>query len=312
MSKYRHNLPQLNGKFFITDGGLETTLIYHLGMDLPHFASFDLLSSAYGQSVLKGYYEDYLKIAVKRKMGFVLESATWRASRDWGYLMGYTRESLAKLNHKAIEQLEQLRREYETHDLPIVVSGCMGPRGDGYQVENRMNAAEAKIYHEEQIKTLSMTSADLITAFTLNYINEAWGMTLAAMENNIPIVVGFTVETNGKLPSGESLQEAIETIDMETGGYPSYYMINCAHPSHFAAELRHGQPWKKRIMAIRANASKKSHAELDGSEVLDAGDKCELAIDYQELRKILPNLKVVGGCCGTDLTHVEEICMLWT
>jgi len=311
MSKYRNNLPQLNGKYFITDGGMETTLIYHFGMNLPHFASFDLLTDPQGKSILREYYEAYLNIAVRHNMGFILESPTWRASRNWGYLMGYSSESLAKINKDAIVMLEEIRGEYDTREIPVVISGCVGPKGDGYAVGKTMNIIEATKYHEEQISILSQTSADMITSFTLNYIQEALGMTFAAIKYNMPIVLGFTVETNGKLPSGESLQEAIETIDKETGEYPTYYMINCAHPSHFEEELKNGDAWKSRIMAIRANASKKSHAELDESEHLDSGDACELAHDYQKLRNLLPYLKVIGGCCGTDHTHIEEICNFW-
>ncbi|MCK5281685.1 MAG: homocysteine S-methyltransferase family protein, partial [Cyclobacteriaceae bacterium] len=170
---------------------------------------------------------------------------------------------------------------------------------------------EAQNYHGEQIKTLSLTAADLVSAHTINYSNEAMGMALAAKENEIPIAIGFTVETDSKLPSGETLQEVIEKVDGITDNYPSYYMINCAHPSHFKEVLQKDGKWKNRIMAVRANASTKSHAELDESEHLDAGDSCGLAHDYSELKNLLPNLKVIGGCCGTDHSHIEKICEHW-
>ncbi len=311
MKKYRKNLPQLNGREFLTDGGLETTLIFHQGMELPHFASFDILNDPYGEAILKEYYENYIEIARKHGMGFVLESPTWRASRDWGYLLGYSAESLTEINHKAIAQLEQIRSSFEEEQMPMVVSGCIGPRGDGYLPDKMMSVSEALEYHSEQIRVLGETNADMISAFTINYSNEAIGMALAAMENQMPIVIGFTVETDGKLPSGESLKKAIDLVDKSTGDYPVYYMINCAHPTHFRSVLEIEGKWKNRIMAIRANASKKSHAELDQSDHLDSGDKCELARGYAELRKLLPNLKVIGGCCGTDHTHIEEICRSW-
>jgi S-methylmethionine-dependent homocysteine/selenocysteine methylase len=311
MSKYRNNLPQLNGKSFLSDGGLETTLIFHLGMDLPHFASFNILNDPYGERVMRDYIESYLTIARKHQMGFILESPTWRANKDWGYLLGYNQDALAEINKKSIAQLEQIRNEFEDEDCPMVISGCVGPRGDGYKSETKMSVAQAKTYHKEQIRTFADTAADMVTCFTINYINEALGIALAAKEHRMPVVIGFTLETDGKLPSGESLQEAIETIDNATSGYPTYYMINCAHPSHFMHELDGRGSWKERIMAIRANASKKSHAELDESEHLDVGDKCELAHDYLVLRQLLPNLNVIGGCCGTDHTHIEEICHHW-
>ena len=311
MSKYRNNLPQLNGKSFLSDGGLETTLIFHMGMELPHFASFNILDDPYGERIVREYIESYLTIARKHQMGFILESPTWRANKDWGYLLGYNQSGLNKINEKAIAQLEQIRNESEDTECPMVISGCIGPRGDGYRAETKMSVAQAKSYHKEQIRTFSHTAADMVTCFTINYINEALGIALAAKEYRMPVVIGFTLETDGKLPSGESLQEAIETIDDATSAYPAYYMINCAHPSHFMAELHTNGLWKERIMAIRANASKKSHAELDESEHLDIGDKDELAHDYLSMRALLPNLKVIGGCCGTDHTHIGEICHHW-
>lgn len=308
MSKYRNNLPQLNGKMFLTDGGLETTLIFHHGMDLPHFASFPMLNDPIDSQVLKDYFIDYLKISKEKKLGFVLETPTFRSNIDWGYKLGYDLDGLHEINAKSIKQFEQLRKEFEDDETPIVISGCIGPRGDGYRVSNLMGVTEAKNYHSFQIQTFHEAGADMVTSYTMNYTNEALGITLAAKEVQLPVAIGFTVEMDGKLPSGETLQEAIESIDAETGSYPAYYMINCAHPNHFANQLETGASWLSRIMAIRANASTKSHAELDECEHLDAGDKADLAKRYKELDALLPNLKVIGGCCGTDHTHVAEIC----
>ena len=311
MNKYRDDLPQLNGKTFLTDGGLETTLIFHQEIDLPHFASFDILARPNGKEILRDYYHDYIRIAKKQKLGFVLESPTWRANKDWGYKMGYTTESLKNINTIAIAHLDEIRNDLEDEESPMVISGCIGPRGDGYLLSDTMSVEEARVYHHEQISTFSNSSADLVTSHTVNYSSEALGMVLAAMDNKMPIAIGFTVETDGKLPSGESLKEAIEKVDEVSGSYPSYYMVNCAHPTHFKEVLKGNGRWKNRIMAIRANASTKSHAELDECEHLDTGDKYQLAHDYQDLRKLLPNLKVVGGCCGTDQNHLEEICTHW-
>lgn len=311
MKKFNIQLPQLNGKTFLTDGGMETTLIFHQGIDLPHFASFDLLSSPEGEEVLRDYYVRYLQIAKMYKMGFILESPTWRASSDWGYLMGYDAEGLRNVNIKAIELLRQLKEEYEDDHFPIIISGCIGPRGDGYSSQKRMNITEARHYHREQIITLHEAGSDLITSFTINYSTEALGIALAAKEIQASVVIGVTVETDGRLPSGESLERLIRMVDLATTNYPVYYMINCAHPSHFEHVLSGPSGWQSRIMAIRANASCKSHAELDESESLDPGDKHDLAKRYRLLRERLPNLNVIGGCCGTDHTHIEEICQHW-
>jgi homocysteine S-methyltransferase len=308
MSKYRNHLPQLSPQTFVTDGGLETTLIFHHSYELPEFAAFDLFSRSEGYEVLRRYYESYIAVARQSRAGFILESATWRASRDWGRKLGYTAADLQEVNRKSIALLVDLRNESETPVSPMVISGNIGPRGDGYQVDNRMSAAEAKAYHQEQIDTLSATQADLVSAFTINYAEEAIGITRAAQDAGIPVVISFTLETDGRLPSGQPLGEAITAVDQATGNGPSYFMINCAHPAHFEEALNSNDPWIHRIRAIRANASTKSHAELDAATELDAGDPVDLGKRYAELRRRLPHLNIFGGCCGTDHRHVEAIC----
>jgi S-methylmethionine-dependent homocysteine/selenocysteine methylase len=311
MEKYRANLPQLDNTTFLTDGGLETTLIFHQGIDLPLFAAFDLLKDEAGKQILKDYFVHYLDIARRYKAGFILETPTWRANKDWGEKLGYSPADLDRVNRVAIDLLEALRQEYQAEDYRIVLSGNLGPRGDGYQTGNKMNAAEAEAYHAPQIETFSTTSADLVSAFTINYTEEAIGIIRAAKRCHMPVVISFTLETDGNLPSGASLQEAILEADQATNAYAAYYMINCAHPSHFQHILQNGGDWVKRIKGIRANASTRSHQELDESDHLDIGDKQDLANGYLQLKSLLPNLNIIGGCCGTDHTHLEGICALW-
>lgn len=308
MSKYRDQLPQMTDKLFLTDGGLETTLIFENGYDLPQVAAFDVFKYKDGYEVLKAYFLPYINLARSHGTGFILESPTWRASRDWGSKIGYSPADLKAMNQKSIALLDDLRREWESPATPMVISGCIGPRGDGYQVSEKMTVSQAKAYHQEQIDTLSNTEADLVSAYTINYIEEAIGIVLAAQSAAIPVVISFTVETDGRLPSGQPLSEAIETVDQATDGGPVYYMINCAHPTHFHAALASRQPWTGRIKALRANASSKSHAELDESETLDTGNPVDLGQRYAQLKALLPHLNVFGGCCGTDTQHVTEIC----
>lgn len=308
MSKYRNKLPQLSDRLFLTDGGTETTLIFHQGLHLPEFAAFDLLKDSFGYQTLVKYFRSYAQLAQKYRVGFILESVTWRASRDWGIKLGYSAVDLAAFNRLAVFLLEDIRNKYESRSTPMVISGCIGPRGDGYNPTELMNEIEAEDYHTEQITTLAQTNADLITAMTITYVAEAIGIVRAAQKAQIPVVISFTVETDGKLPTGESLAEAIEFIDFVTNDAPVYYMINCAHPLHFAHLLQQGEDWTKRIKAIRANASIKSHAELDEAEALDDGNPVELGMQYQKLQSLLPNLNILGGCCGTDIRHIEEIC----
>jgi homocysteine S-methyltransferase len=312
VAKYRANLPQLADKIFLTDAGMETTLIFHDGVDLPLFASFDLLKSNEGIERTRAYYARYCKLARDAELGFVLESPTWRANFDWAQKLGYTREALARVNRKAITVMADLRHEYETPRSPMVISGNIGPRGDGYQPGKLMSADEAQEYHAEQIAVFKDTAADLVSAFTMNYVQEPIGIARAAKAAGMPVVIALTLETDGQLPTGQTLKEAIIEIDAETGKAPAYYMINCAHPTHFEgaleADTTGGDSWIKRLRGLRANASTRSHAELDQATDLDAGNPVELGRQYADLRRKLRHVTVLGGCCGTDFRHVEQIC----
>lgn len=294
-------------RFWLTDGGLETTLVYHFNIDLPHFAAFDLLDKPHYQLLLQAYYRQYLNLARQYRTGFILESATWRANLDWGYKMGYSPSELIDINDLAIRQLQKLRHEYRQEIPEILVSGCIGPRRDGYLVVETMSAQEAEDYHALQIHAFKQAGADMTTAMTINYSDEGLGIARAARAWNIPVIISFTVETDGHLPSGEALSEAILRIDAETDAYPRYYMINCAHPSHFFHQLKVGGAWLLRLGGIRANASCRSHAELDAATELDTGNHRELADWYRKLKAQCPNLQTFGGCCGTDAAHIEMI-----
>jgi S-methylmethionine-dependent homocysteine/selenocysteine methylase len=308
MSPYRTRLPQLDDRLFIADSGMETTLIFHDGIDLPYFASFVLLEDAAGRARLRDYFAQHIRIAREAGTGIVLETPTWRASADWGAKLGLDAARLAAVNRAAVEQLAELRKQLETPATPIVISGNLGPRGDGYVADCAMDADTAQAYHAAQIETFADTAADLVSVFTMTYVEEAIGIARAAEAAGMPVAVSFTLETDGRLPSGMPLAEAIEATDSATGGYPVYYMINCAHPSHFAHVLERGGAWRERVRGVRANASKRSHAELDEATELDAGDPAELANEYRGLRTLLPRLAVVGGCCGTDHRHIGAVC----
>jgi len=306
MTYYRQNLPQLGDKLFLTDGGIETTLIFQEGLELPHFAAFHLLGDPGGRSALERYFRRHAGIALEHGTGFILEGATWRASPDWAAKLGYTAEQLAAANRDAIVLLAGLRGELETGATPMVISGCVGPRGDGYDPGALMTMDEAEAYHAEQIAAFADTEADMVTAITMTNCSEAIGITRAARKSGMPVVISFTVETDGKLPTGQPLSEAIADVDAATDEGPAYYMINCAHPTHFADALEDGD-WLRRLRGIRANASKRSHAELDEAEDLDDGDAHELGGDYAELHRRFPWINVLGGCCGTDHRHIERI-----
>jgi homocysteine S-methyltransferase len=301
-------LPHAQGPFFLTDGGLETTLIFLEGVELPYFASFPLLLDQAGRDRLERYYEPYILTARERGLGFILDVPTWRANADWGAKLGYSPDDLVTINRQAIAWAQDYRSRFASDATPIVISGVLGPRGDGYRADTHMTADEAQSYHSAQIGAFRDAGADVVSAMTITYSDEAVGIVRAARELGVPCVVSFTVETNGHLASGETLGAAIEKVDQATGGGPAYYMINCAHPVHFERELLSGEAWTRRVRGVRANASSKSHAELDEATDLDPGDPVDLASRYRDLLSRLKHLSVVGGCCGTDHRHIAAIC----
>ncbi len=301
-------LPQLTtGRPFLTDGGIETDLIFHHGVELPEFAAFVLVREDAGLTLLRDYYRDYLDIAARCGTGFILETPTWRASRHWGGRLGWSAGDVAGANRQAVETLAELRDDYASTVDTMVVSGCVGPRDDGYRPTARMTADEARAYHIEQIGTLAAAGVDMISALTLTYVDEAVGIARAATESGVPAAISFTVETDGRLPSGDGLGDAIEAVDAATGTTPAYFMINCAHPVHVADVLEPGDGWTARVRGLRANASMRSHAELDEAVTLDEGDPDDLGARYARLRARVSGLDVLGGCCGTDARHISAI-----
>ena len=305
--RHRHQLPQLDGQLFLSDGGLETTLIFHEGWELPMFASFPLVESDRGIAALRSYFDRYIPMAAHGGTGFLLEAPTWRANPDWGAKLGYDLERLAEVNRLAVALLQDIATAHESEQTPMVVSGCIGPRGDGYEPGSVMRAEDAQAYHAWQIGVFKDAGVDLVSAYTLTNINEAVGVAAAAKAADVPCALSFTLETDGKLPTGESLREAITVVDMETGAAPAYYMINCAHPTHFNDTLEDGAPWMDRIRGLRANSSERSHAELDSAPDLDSGNPDELGAQYAALRERFPHLTILGGCCGTDHRHLHSI-----
>ena len=307
MTTHRSSLPQLGSGLFLTDGGIETTLIFLEGLELPDFAAFHLLRTKQGEAALRSYFETYAALADRHGAGLVLESPTWRASADWGAKLGYSARELLEANQKAIALMEELRSSMRGGMARSVISGCIGPRGDGYAPGRAMSAREAAEYHAAQARAFADSAADMITAITMNYAEEAIGIAQAAERARIPVAISFTVETDGRLPTGQALGDAIDAVDAATFGYPVYYMVNCAHPTHFEGALEEGAPWTARLRGVRANASRKSHAELNESTELDSGDPEEFGLQHAALRKRFPHLCVMGGCCGTDHRHVEAI-----
>ena len=290
----------------LTDGGIETSLLFHGGFDLPCFASFPLLKDERGRAALRAYFEPFLDLARERELPFVLDTATWRANPDWGAELGLDLDALAEANREAVA----FARELAAGRDGVTINGMLGPRGDGYVVGEKMSVDEAAAYHGWQIGVLGEAGVERITVLTMTYPEEAAGVVRAATQAGLPVVPGFTVETDGRLPSGISVAEAIEQVDAATGNAAAFFIVNCAHPQHIAAGLG-GEPALARIGGVRMNASTLSHAELDEAEELDEGDPTALGGDTARLRDLLPSVQLLGGCCGTDHRHVAEVIRAW-
>ena len=301
---YRSGLPQLGDELFLTDGGIETTLIFHQGLDLPAFAAFVLLRDEAGTDELRRYYAPYLELAREHGTGFVLESPTWRASPRWAAELGVSEEELDALNRSAIALMEELRderrsprRDQRLHRTPgrrlRPGHDVVGGRGARLPLDPDRDVRRHRRRHGHGAHDDLRRRGD--------------GPRAGRGGRGPPVAISFTLETDGRLPSGQDLGYAIEEVDDATGGGPAYYMINCAHPTHFEAVLEPGAAWGERIRGLRANASAKSHAELDEAEELDEGDPADLGERHAALRERLPKLTVLGGCCGTDHRHVGEI-----
>jgi S-methylmethionine-dependent homocysteine/selenocysteine methylase len=289
---------------YVTDGGIETHLIFNLAQDLPNFSAYVLARS----DVLRDYYRSYLEIAKAAGRPFVFDTATWRASPDWAELNGHSMDQLRQANIDAVHLCRDLREEFAVEGVRSVVSGVIGPRRDGWKYDAAMTAEESEAYHAVQVDAFVEAGVDYVTVYTLTNTPEAIGIARACMSRRLPVVLSFTLETDGNLPGGKPLGQAIGEVDAATDRYASYFMLNCVHPVHFATTIRNAGTWIERIGGLRANASSKSHAELDASPTLDIGDMRDLAQWYDKLLPLMPNLRVVGGCCGTDHRHIGEIC----
>ena len=306
MSQYRSGLPQLSGGLFLADAGIETDLIFNRGIEIREFAAHTLLPDPEGRQAMADYFRTFLALARRHQAGFILDSQTWKAHTHWSADLAQTEEELREANRESIRFIAGLRDEFEG-DRPIVLCGIIGPRGDAYAPETAVAASEAEEYHARQVQWLAETEVDMISGTTFTQADEAIGLARAAERAGMPAVISFTVETDGRLPGGQPLGDAILEVDAATGGSIAYFSVNCAHPDHVFPVLDESSPWAHRIRALRCNASRLSHAELDACEVLDDGDPEELATQYRDILARMPWLNVFGGCCGTDLRHISMI-----
>lgn len=304
MPRYRTALPQLDGSLYLTDAGLETDLIFNHGIELRAFASHTILHDPQAMALVRKYFEDCLVLARDMDAGFILDTLTWRAHPHWAAELGETTEQLRAATQEAVRVAVELRDRAD-NPRPVVINAVTGPCGDAYRPEQRIDASRAERYFAEQLGWVAATEADMVTALTFTQASEAVGFVRAAASSGLPSVVSFTVETDGRLPDGQPLCDAIEQVDSETDAEAAYFMINCAHPDHFSSALDGAAA--RRIRGVRANASRRSHAELDNSAELDTGDPEELGELHARIARRLPWLNIFGGCCGSDIRHITCI-----
>lgn len=299
-------LPSPNGPIFLTEAGIETYIEYKMGFPLKHFCLFDLLNNPRATAAITDYYRNLLDVAKTHKTGMILCGLHYRASPDWGALMEYTPEALAEINIRAVKLLQSLADAYRSDSLPVLISACIGPRGDAYQLNQTLTVESAEAYHTIQIQTVKDAGADIITALTLNSVDEAIGITKAAQTIGIPVVISFTVDETSRLKTGPSLKQAIEQTDAATNAGPTYYMLNCSHPVDFEPALEPGN-WITRLNGIRPNASALDKGTLCKLGHLEEGDPIALGQQMGTLASRFPHISVWGGCCGTDAVHINEI-----
>ena len=295
MARWRH----------VTDGGLETDLIFHRGVDLPEFAAYPLVWTDEGRATLRDYYTAYADVAARAGAGLRLESPTWRANSDWAPLLGHGQAEQDDANRRAVELMHGLADEWRDRVADLLVVGSVGPRGDGYRPGQAVDPDEAAGYHAPQLAAFAAAGANRACALTLSDPGEAIGVVRAAQAAGLALDLGFTVETDGRLATGPTLREGIEAVDAVAA--PASYVVNCAHPEHVLPALEGGGDWLRRIHGLRCNASTLTHAELDESETLDEGDLEVLVPAHRRIEALLPELEFVGGCCGTDVRHVAAL-----
>ncbi|MEW9920013.1 homocysteine S-methyltransferase family protein [Marimonas sp. MJW-29] len=300
------SLPQMNGQNMTCGGGFETWLQYVDGFELRHFCAFELINDKRGLACLTDYQRKLVEAAVENGFGVINEGLHYRASRDWGELIGFSREALEEINIRGIEFYRDIAKEYESPETPMLVGGVIGPRGDAYNVGRTPNVAEAEDYHSEQIQTFKKAGADLVSALTFSSVEEAIGLAKAAKAEGMPVVISFFIAKGGKLKGGETLEEAIAAVDAATDNAPVYYMINCTHPTEFAPALTAGD-WINRLGGFMPNAVAMETLDLCKLGHLEDGDPKELGGQMAEIARRLPHINVWGGCCGTDGRHIAEI-----
>ena len=306
-----------SGARFLTFAGGETHLLFQQGFPLREFCAFEVLRDDRAfERMTNAVLRPIIDAAAAGGFGVITDCFLWRASPDYMAKLGYAPADVRRFNHEGVAMVRRLLLAAASrpggHPGPLVLAADPGPRGDGYKLDagQRLDAEAARAYHMPQLAALAETDVAVVTALTMTSVAEAVGLGRAARDVGLPLIISPTVETDGTLPDGTSLGEFVTRVDEALGGDPLFYMVNCAHPTHVERTLeaarQRGEPWLKRFRGFRANASAKSHQELDEATELDRGDVADLAARVAGLRGRY-DLWAIGGCCGTDAEHLGAI-----
>ncbi|WP_286238828.1 homocysteine S-methyltransferase family protein [Neptuniibacter halophilus] len=296
------------GRLYLTEGGTETEIMYKYGFELPHFAMFPLLDNPAAVTKMRDMFRYYLDVVAKHKLCALIGGLDYRASPDWGKLLGYSDAGLAEANLQSIDFLRDVAAEY-AHDIEqTLIQGLIGPRGDAYQQGHTITAEAAEDYHAIQLTTLKKAGVDLALAITFNNVEESIGVARAAKTIGVPLAISLTLNRNSTLGDGTPLADAIEQIDQATDHSVEFYSINCSHPIEYEPAID-GGPWLQRVRGVRPNASKMEKVALCKIGHLESGDPVELGEQCGELAKRYPHMDIWGGCCGTWDQHLDQIAL---
>lgn len=297
---------QVEGRYYLSEGGMETEVMYKHGFDFPHFAVFELLKNPKAVSALQAMYRQYFDVVAKHQMVALVGGLDYRASPDWGALLGYSADGLSDMNHRCIDFLRDLAKEYIGEIDEILIQGFIGPRGDAYETNTVITEQESEDYHSVQLQTLKEADVDLASALTFNNIPESIGVAKAAARLDLPLCISLSLDGSSRLNSGPSLGDAIKTIDAATDNSVAFYMINCVHPLEYESALA-DESWMKRIRGVRPNASVMDKISLCKIGHLEDGDPIELGNQIGDLFKRFPHMDILGGCCGTWDNHLDQM-----
>jgi S-methylmethionine-dependent homocysteine/selenocysteine methylase len=274
----------------------------------PHILSAGLIYDEAGSTILSNIYRDYIEIGSRYELPIIVSAPTWRANPE--RIGASAIRSHQHVNQDCVAFMEIIRKGYAKYSQNIFIAGLMACRGDAYRPEEALSAEEAKIFHRVQAQALAETAVDLIMAATLPAASEAHGMAQALSEFDLPYILSFVIRPDGSILDGTPLHRAIAEIDAATEPKPFFYMVNCVHPTVFekgiGQEASISQNVIERIMGFQANTSAKRPEELDGLSYLDTAAPLEFAQSIVSLNKRF-GIKILGGCCGTDNRHIEEI-----